>query len=108
MNKLDALLTFSGAENVKCEQGSFTKAPRGKFPFIELNGDIIPDSELAYNSCIEKGLVECLDRKARLSMKETATSLTLQALVEQLDETMVYERYATIARASDSATHSAS
>lgn len=70
-----------------------SQAPRGKFPFIELNGVIIPDSEFAYNSCISKGLVECLDRKAGLNDKEMAISLSYQALVERsLDEMMAYER----------------
>lgn len=95
MNKLDALLTFSGLEDIKYGSGAPWSAPRGRFPFIELNGTIVPDSELAYNTCIANGLVNCLDQKAGLNEKESATSIALRALVEQLGEMMVYERYAT-------------
>ncbi|KIM30576.1 hypothetical protein M408DRAFT_323363 [Serendipita vermifera MAFF 305830] len=94
VNKLDALLTFSGLDGIKYESGKMSKAPRGKFPFIELDGAIIPDSELAYRSCIDKGLVECLDRGAGLSDKEAAISLSYRALVERnLEEIMGYERW---------------
>ena len=70
-----------------------SQAPRRKFPFIDLDGAIIPDSELAYNSCISKGVVGCLDRKARLNEKELALSLSYRALIERsLEEMMGYER----------------
>lgn len=93
VNKLDALLTFSGIKDIEYRPGNPLAAPRGTLPFIEVNGATIPDSELAYNTCIEKGLVECLDRKAGLNDKESATSFALRALVEQLGEMMVYERW---------------
>jgi hypothetical protein len=69
------------------------KAPRGQIPYIDLDGNIIPDSELAYNTCIEKGLVECLDRKAGLNEKETAICRSLRSLIERdLLDILLYER----------------
>ena len=93
VNKLDALLTFSALKNVTYEGGTILEAPRGKLPYISLDGTFIPDSELAYDSCISKGLVHCLDRKATLNEKELALSRSIQALVERnLIEMMTYER----------------
>lgn len=93
VNKLDALLTFSALKNVTYEGGTIQEAPRGKLPYIALDGTFIPDSELAYNSCVSKDLVRCLDKKAVLNEKEIALSRSIQALVERnLIEMLTYER----------------
>jgi Glutathione S-transferase N-terminal domain len=69
------------------------KAPRGQIPYVDLDGTIIPDSELVYNTCIEKGLVKCLDRTAGLNEKETAISRSLRSLIERdLLDILLYER----------------
>ncbi|CAG8684405.1 13024_t:CDS:2, partial [Acaulospora colombiana] len=82
VNKLDALLTFSGVKNIKYQGGLPSQAPRGKFPFIILEGTAVPDSELAYGHCIDKGILQCLDEGAGLNAKELALSVSIRALVE--------------------------
>ena len=80
--------------DVKHERGTIFRAPHRKLPYIDLGGTLVPDSEICYNSCIEKGLVRCLDKKAGLSEKEIAISRSLRALVEKnLSEMLVYERW---------------
>ncbi len=41
--------------------------PRKLLPTIKLDDELIPDSELAYDTCVSKGLIDCLDRKALLT-----------------------------------------
>ncbi|PVF90812.1 hypothetical protein CPB86DRAFT_878824 [Serendipita vermifera] len=82
VNKLDALLTFSNVKNINYQGGNPSQAPRGKFPFIILEGTTVPDSELAYSQCIDKGIFQCLDESADLNSKELALSMSIRALVE--------------------------
>jgi hypothetical protein len=71
-----------------------SQAPRGQFPFIRLKQTrLIPDSELAYNTCVEESVVKCLDKQADLTPKEKATSIAIKSLVErELVELELHER----------------
>ncbi|KAG8832706.1 hypothetical protein FRC17_000852 [Serendipita sp. 399] len=93
-NKLDALLTFSGVKGVQYEGVSPMGAPRRLLPYAKIDGVIVPDSELIYETLKDKGVIECLDSKAALSPQESALTYAIKALVEKsLVEFMVYERW---------------
>ena len=89
---MDALVTFSGVP-VKYAQGSTRQAPRGKLPYIELDGALIPDSENAYHTLVSRGIARNLDDALDLTPMERAQSLALRALVdEKLIPEHAYER----------------
>jgi len=69
------------------------QAPRGKLPYIELDGGLIPDSENAYNTLVSRGVAQNLDDTLALNHLERAQSLALRALVdEKLIPELAYER----------------
>jgi hypothetical protein len=68
---------------VKYAQGNLRQAPRGKLPYIELDGALIADSEHAYNTLLSRGVAQNLDDALDLTPMERAQSLALRALVEE-------------------------
>jgi len=69
------------------------QAPRGKLPYIELDGALIPDSENAYNTLVSRGVTQNLDDTLELTPMERAQGLALRALVdEKLIPEHAYER----------------
>ena len=89
---MDALVTFSGIP-VKYAQGSMRQAPKGKLPYIDLDGVLIPDSENVYNTLVSRGIAQNLDDALDLTPMERAQSLALRALVdEKLTPENAYER----------------
>ncbi|CAG7851479.1 SubName: Full=Uncharacterized protein {ECO:0000313/EMBL:CCA70086.1} [Serendipita indica DSM 11827] len=94
VNKIEALMVFSGIKDLQFRAGNPLQAPRRMLPFIELNGQQIPDSELIYETLIERGIVQCLDEKAGLDDRERAISTSIRSFVErELYELIVYERW---------------
>jgi len=93
-NKLDALLTLSGAQ-YKIKGSLPNKTPRGKLPTIGLTGtgdeEIIPDSENAYNELVRRGVVSDLD--AGLNEEQQALTVALNAVVEEISRLMAKERW---------------
>jgi hypothetical protein len=75
-------VTFSGIP-VKYAQATGNQAPRGKIPYIELDGVLIPDSEIAYNTLVSRGVAHNLDDTLELTPMEKAQSLALRVLVEE-------------------------
>ena len=59
------------------------QAPRGKLPYIDLDGVLIPDSENAYNTLVSRGVAQNLDEIVKLTPMEKAQSITLRVLVEE-------------------------
>lgn len=89
---MDALVTFSGI-TAKYAQGNTRQAPKGKLPYIDLDGVLIPDSENAYNTLVSRGIAQNLDDALDLTPMERAQSLALRALVEEkLVPETAYER----------------
>lgn len=69
------------------------QAPRGRLPYIELDGVLIPDSENAYNTLVSRGLAQNLDDTLGLTSMERTQGLALRVLVEEkLMPELVYER----------------
>ncbi|CCA68639.1 related to glutathione S-transferase, putative-Talaromyces stipitatus [Serendipita indica DSM 11827] len=93
VNKLEALLKFSGYP-VQVERGDIMKMPRKLLPALKIDEEIVPDSEFAYDTCVVRGIAECLDYKVHLTDKEQAITIAIRALVEtNLVEAMSYERW---------------
>jgi len=69
------------------------QAPRGKLPYIELDGVLISDSENAYKTLLSRGVAQNLDDAVDLTPMERAQSLGLRVLVEEkLIPEHAYER----------------
>ena len=69
------------------------QAPRGKLPYIDLDGVLIPDSENAYCTLVSRGIAQNLDDALDSTPMERAQSLALRALVdEKLIPENAYER----------------
>ena len=69
------------------------QAPRGKLPYIELDGVLISDSENAYKTLLSRGVAQNLDDTVDLTPMERAQSLGLRVLVEEkLIPEHAYER----------------
>jgi len=69
------------------------QAPRGKLPYIELDGVLISDSENAYKTLLSRGVTQNLDDAVDLTPMERAQSLGLRVLVEEkLIPEHAYER----------------
>lgn len=78
---------------MKYAQASTGQAPRGKVPYIELDGAFIPDSENAYNTLVSRGVAQNLDDTVELTPMERAQGLALRVLVEEkLIPRHAYER----------------
>ena len=70
------------------------QAPRGKLPYIELDGALISDSENVYNTLLSRGVAQNLDDALDLTPMERAQSLALRVLVEEkLIPEHAYERW---------------
>lgn len=88
VNKLEARLRFAGI-SYRCEGGSVSQAPRGKFPYVEVSSPkaaspaptMLADSTLIISTFIEDGLLE--DINAKLSPAAKANDLALRALLEE-------------------------
>jgi len=69
------------------------QAPRGKLPYIELDGVLISDSENAYKTLLSRGVAQNLDDTVDLTPMERAQSRGLRVLVEEkLIPEHAYER----------------
>ena len=63
-------------------------------PYIQLDGQEIPDSELIYETLIQRNMLQCLDERIGLNDRERAISASIRSFVErELYEMIVYERY---------------
>lgn len=85
VTKLEARLRFAGLK-YRADQGSFSKAPRGKIPYVEITheGQRAPvslgDSTMIARHLVEDGL--CEDLNARLSPAGRAQDASIRALLE--------------------------
>lgn len=88
VTKLEARLRFAGIA-YRTEVGSFSKAPKGKVPYISISSKtdsgsqapvILADSTLIVQRLVEDGVSD--DLNAKLSPTEKALDLAVRALLE--------------------------